>query len=139
MIVVSVVTVVKTGMATGMPINQLTDLVAPLFPRFGHIAIAAACLAAITDLADLRLGGKPDKLSWVRLLLSSACLIGTIIFALDVIPQMERLRPQIWHDIAAHQLFDKLHHTSRIVLSSIIGLSLFSLLTSNLKRQDGQA
>jgi len=126
-IVFAAITLVRAAGEHGMTVAQAASYNAPIFVHFSTVALVAAAVLMATELIDYQFDRKFNRHKLVRYGASFLCFACTVVFSLWLTPMMEQVRPNIEHDPAAHELFDKLHHTSKIIFLGTIIFALVSL------------
>jgi hypothetical protein len=127
-IVFAAITLVKAAQAQGVPVAEAANANAPLFIQFSKVALFAGIVLLLAECLDFVGSRQPGKLTVVRYVSSLLCVATTMIFAFGIVPPLERLRPLVKTDPAAHAEFHKLHEISRMVFGGTIFLALVSLV-----------
>jgi hypothetical protein len=126
-IVIAAITLVNAAKANGVPVPEAAAANAPVFITYSKINLAFGLLLMIgegLDYANRRLWNKATIAQYACSLL---CVASTMIFALGIVPPMERLLPHLKEETAQKE-FHHIHETSRAVFGATILLALTSLI-----------
>ncbi len=144
-IVFAAVVLVKAATLKGIPVAEAAATNAPLFIQYSKVALVAAILLFVAELIHILTVKIKGKLDYCRYLSSVASISLVFVFALVIVPPMERLLPDIASVKEAHGEFHRLHELSRAVFGGSILFAFISLLLpafakkSESKTPDSQA
>lgn len=127
-IVFAAIVLVNAAKAKGIAVADAAATNAPVFITYAYVNLAFGILLLIgeaLDYAKRRLWTNITKAQYAASLL---CVVSTMIFALAIVPPMERLLPTVRTDKQAEAQFQQLHNVSRTVFGTTIVLALISLL-----------
>lgn len=129
-IVFGAIVLIHAAKAKGIPVAEAAATNAPLFIVFSKVNLAFGILLLIgeaLDYADRRLWNKATIAQYACSLL---CVASTMVFAIGIVPPMERLLPLLGteHAEKAREEFRVMHEVSRPIFGTTIILALFSLI-----------
>jgi hypothetical protein len=101
---------------------------APVFITYAKVNLAFGILLLVGEALDYATRKIWNPATAAQYACSLLCVVSTMIFALAVVPPMERLLPQLKEQQEARQQFHQLHDVSRTVFGATIGFALASLL-----------
>jgi hypothetical protein len=127
-VVFAAITLVKAAEARGVPVPEAAAANAPLFIHYAKINLAAGVVLLIGEALDYAKRRLWNRATMAQYACSILCVVSTMIFALAIVPPMERLLPEITKSETAHAEFNGLHKTSRIIFGATILLALTSLI-----------
>lgn len=133
-IVFAAIVLVKAATAHGVPVAEAAATNAPIFIHYGKIALAAAVLLAVAELLDFMRSARKSKLDYLRYGCDIVCIIAVGVYALGIVPPMERLLPDIKNVKEAHEQFRQLHEFSRAVFGTSILMAFISLILPCFKK-----
>jgi hypothetical protein len=127
-IVFAAIVLVNAAKANGVPVSEAAANNAPVFITYAYVNLAFGIVLLIgeaLDYAKRRLWTNFTKAQYAASLL---CVVSTMIFALAIVPPMQRLLPDLKTNNQALAEFRNLHEASRTVFGATIVLALISLL-----------
>jgi hypothetical protein len=131
-IVFAAIVLVTAAKAQGVPVAQAAAVNAPIFIEFSKVALAFALALVLSEAiqvkGDLPHLSKQSKWALGRYFASTVCALATFVFALAIVPPMEKLLPHLKTEETARLEFRKLHETSRAVFMTIIVFAMASLI-----------
>jgi hypothetical protein len=127
-VVFAAITLVKAAKAHGVPVHEAAAANAPVFIHYAKINLGAGIVLLIGEALDYAKRRLWNRATMAQYACSILCVISTMIFALAIVPPMERLLPEIAKNETAQQEFDSLHKTSQMVFGATILLALASLI-----------
>jgi hypothetical protein len=134
-IVFAAVTFVHFAQAEGMTIAQAAQYNAPVFISFSKVALAAASVLLVTELLDFFVFAKRALVNKISLAAGLLCFLSCFVFAVQIVPSMEELRPKMRQEVSAYEAFQSLHHISQLVFAASIAFALVSLTAPAFKPQ----
>ncbi len=127
-IVFAAICLVKAATAQGISAELAAAGNAPVFIAYSKVNLIAGICLLIGESLDYARRRFWSKLTAAQYASSLLCVASTMIFALGIVPSMERLAPLVKTDPSLHLEFRRLHESSRLVFSSTIALALISLI-----------
>lgn len=131
------IVLVKAAQADGVSVAEAAFRNGPAFVKFSYVAMGAAAVLLVTEILDYMGHAKEAskgflrKSLMVRYISSFVCATLMIIFGALFAMPMGKLMPEIRTNEAAHEQFDKLHHSSRIIFGIGILFGFISLVIPN--------
>ncbi len=134
-IVFVVINIAKEGHAAGLDTATIGLANAPLFIHFSKLALGAAIVLLVSEIADFFTNPEKSKCTFARYATSAASAILVIVFALGLTAPMADLLPKLKTDAEVGAKFDKLHHISQPVLGAAIALAIASIAMSGKRKK----
>lgn len=132
-IVFAAIVLVNAAKAKGIPVAEAAANNAPVFIIYSKVNLTFGILLLVGEALDYAKRKVWNKPTYAQYACSLLCVVSTMIFALGVVPPMERLlplfadkKPEVAQ--AAHNEFRQMHEVSRGVFGTTIILALASLI-----------
>jgi predicted PurR-regulated permease PerM len=127
-VVFSAVTLVREAVAEGLPRAEAAARNAPIFIHYAKVNLIAGVVLLIGEALDYAKRRLWNKSTIAQYTVSLLCVVTTMIFALALVPPMERALPHMKESEQARQEFHELHKVSQMVFGGTILLALASLV-----------
>jgi hypothetical protein len=127
-IVFAAITLVHSAVAEGVPRAEAAARNAPVFIHYANINLVAGFVLLIGEALDYAKRRLWNKGTIAQYACSLACVITTMVFALALAPEMQRLIPHLTDNEEARQAFQAMHKVSQMVFGGTILLALASLI-----------
>lgn len=127
-VVFSAVTLVHAAVAEGIPRAEAAARNAPIFINYAKINLVAGFVLLAGEALDYAKRRLWNKGTIAQYACSLLCVITTMIFALALVPPMERTLPHLTESAEARQEFHNMHKISEKVFGGTILLALASLI-----------
>jgi hypothetical protein len=127
-VVFSAVTLVHTAVAEGLPRAEAAARNAPVFIAYAKVNLITGFVLLIGEALDYAKRRLWNKGTIAQYACSLLCVITTMIFALAIVPPMDRLLPELKTNQTAQAEFQQLHKVSQMVFGGTILLALASLI-----------
>ena len=127
-IVFAAIVLVNAAKAKGIPVSEAAANNAPVFITYAYVNLTFGILLLVGEAIDYAKRKAWTNMTKAQYGASLLCVVSTMIFALAIVPPMQRLLPDLKTNLKAEAEFRQLHEMSRTVFGTTIVLSLVSLL-----------
>jgi hypothetical protein len=127
-IVFAAIVLVTAAKAKGVPVAEAAAVNAPVFITWAKVNLGCGIVLLIGEALDFARRKVWNKPTVAQYICSLICVGATMVFALGIVPPMERLLPSLHTSEVAQAEFHKMHEGSRAVFSVTILTALASLL-----------
>jgi len=127
-IVFAAIVLVNAAKSHGVSVATAAAANAPVFIIYSKVNLVFGLLLLVGEGLDYATRKAWNKPTIAQYACSLLCVASTMIFALGVVPPMERLLPTLSTNPQSAQEFHQIHESSRAVFGATIMLALASLV-----------
>ncbi len=131
-IVYAAVILVHEATANGIPIAQAASTNAPVFIEFSRGILIACLVLFCCEWGHYRRNKELRRVDYARYAASFLCFVCTVVFSIAIVPNMEKVRPQMLQNTEAFQDFTRLHKLSRVFFGGTIMFAFLSLILTDI-------